>query len=315
MVIYKITNLLNGKIYIGQTIGTLKSRKNGYKKEMHMAKVHGRTSRPIVNALNKYGMHNFEFTTVEDEVQSMEELNRLEEYYIKHTESLIEQGGYNIMLGGDNRRMSEDTKRKIGAQMVGELNWNYGIRGGDSHMSIPVIELTTGKEFPSSLEADEYFNISGSRDITTGDGASRGGYVFRKIIEGKIIQPNKVPGVTISIYEKVLPQYSKYVRKVNYNVSTRILPENNGFSAYHADKSVEILDITSGNVYPSTREAARELGISVGNISRNINGTLGMVNGHIFRKIINGVIFYEEDFKKPRQRIVDTVLDKYKEVI
>ena len=52
LIIYKATNLVNGKIYIGQTINTLEYRKNQHFREARCEK---RKNIYFHNALNKYG--------------------------------------------------------------------------------------------------------------------------------------------------------------------------------------------------------------------------------------------------------------------
>ena len=69
MIIYKITNLINGKVYIGQTTRTLEERMNE----------HYRKSDIVVDkAIQKYGRENFS-TEVVDDADSIEELNEKEE--------------------------------------------------------------------------------------------------------------------------------------------------------------------------------------------------------------------------------------------
>lgn len=55
MLIYKITNTINNKIYIGQTTQTLKDRWRDYK--YSGGKIAMR--RPIIRAIHKYGFNNF----------------------------------------------------------------------------------------------------------------------------------------------------------------------------------------------------------------------------------------------------------------
>lgn len=83
MIIYKITNTINGKIYIGQTIKTLGERKKGYRKEIYNYENRIRPSRPIVHAMSKYGIENFQFEILHQDVSSQEELDNLEIYEIE----------------------------------------------------------------------------------------------------------------------------------------------------------------------------------------------------------------------------------------
>lgn len=97
MLIYKITNNLNGKVYIGQTVRTLEARKWQH---INAAKNGCRTH--LYSAIRKYGVENFSFRTIR-RARSVEELNRLELYYISKYDSI--KSGYNMVDGGKNNIM------------------------------------------------------------------------------------------------------------------------------------------------------------------------------------------------------------------
>lgn len=56
MIVYKATNTLNGKVYIGQTIQTLDKRANQHYRDMRSIK----KNTPFQDAIQKYGFGNFE---------------------------------------------------------------------------------------------------------------------------------------------------------------------------------------------------------------------------------------------------------------
>ena len=104
--IYKIENLINGKVYIGQSVD-IKERWNDHKR------INSRTSKealkkqkyPLYLAFEKYGLDNFSFEIIEE--CSIEELNEKEQFYIKKYNSYIDfpnSNGYNLTLGGDGTR-------------------------------------------------------------------------------------------------------------------------------------------------------------------------------------------------------------------
>lgn len=117
MIIYKITNKINGKIYVGQTINSLQRRIAHYRGETD--------DRPIVNALQKYGMNNFIFEII-DKAASIEDLNEKEIFWIKKLNSTDRSIGYNIREGGANSPLSPETKLKLSIQRTGEQNPFYG---------------------------------------------------------------------------------------------------------------------------------------------------------------------------------------------
>lgn len=97
MIIYKITNKINGKIYIGQTIHTLAHRKS-----RHLKCMQNGVDRHLYNAMRKYGVENFVFEEI-DHTDNIEDLNYLESYYITKYDSV--RKGYNMGYGGDNNVM------------------------------------------------------------------------------------------------------------------------------------------------------------------------------------------------------------------
>ncbi len=112
MIIYKITNKINGKCYIGQTIYSLAHRWSGHNVER-------RGCVALQEALKKYGKENF---CVEELVQckSLQELNNTEEYFISYY-NCIAPNGYNIEPGGNNKTHSAETRRKIGLGNKGKI--------------------------------------------------------------------------------------------------------------------------------------------------------------------------------------------------
>ena len=118
MIIYKATNKINGKIYIGQTINTLAYRANQHLRETRSAK---KKNTYFHNAIQKYGFENFIFEKI-DTASSIEELNDKEQYWIKYYNSIDKSIGYNLDSGGANCFKSESTKRKIGDTTI--VKWN-----------------------------------------------------------------------------------------------------------------------------------------------------------------------------------------------
>lgn len=91
--IYKITNTLNDKVYIGQTIKTVQKRftqhKNNSNKEYFSQIV-------LYKAFNKYGIENFICEEIEEVPNN--KLDEREKYWIEYYDSYF--NGYNSTLGG-----------------------------------------------------------------------------------------------------------------------------------------------------------------------------------------------------------------------
>jgi group I intron endonuclease len=89
--VYKITNSLNGKSYIGQS-KNIKRRFKNHKESINRKPDDLRGKGPLYDEMKKYGVEHFVFEVLKECDES--QLNELEEYYIKKYDSVSE--GYNI---------------------------------------------------------------------------------------------------------------------------------------------------------------------------------------------------------------------------
>lgn len=106
--IYKITNLTNGKIYIGQTAKSIEQR---YKEHLFEA-FNMNTQRPLYKALRKYGSDNFKVECIEE--TELKNLNERETFYIKEYNCLAICGnGYNVTYGGEGKRVDYELIRQL----------------------------------------------------------------------------------------------------------------------------------------------------------------------------------------------------------
>lgn len=111
--IYRITNITNGKSYIGKTGVSFGDRWDNHRALLRS----NRHCNPYLqNEWNKCGEDNFEFAVIEC-VNDSNLLNELEIQYIKQYKEI--GLSYNIHDGGNNgvnlgRHLSDETKRKIG---------------------------------------------------------------------------------------------------------------------------------------------------------------------------------------------------------
>jgi len=103
MYIYKITNNLNGKSYIGLKSKTVEESEDYYG-----------SGKLINQAIDKYGKENFTKEILERNIDSHEILNDQEIYWIKYIDTFNK--GYNLTKGGQGnlgRVTSEETRAKL----------------------------------------------------------------------------------------------------------------------------------------------------------------------------------------------------------
>lgn len=108
MIIYLIKNIINSKVYIGQTINSLKQRRCGHISDSRRGK-----DTKISRALKKYGENNFIFGELV-RCNNTNELNEMELYFINTYKSINDKYGYNLRIGGEcGFKVSDETKTKI----------------------------------------------------------------------------------------------------------------------------------------------------------------------------------------------------------
>jgi group I intron endonuclease len=131
--IYKITNTINNKIYIGQT-KNLKMRIARHKSEA--LKIHN--TKPLYRSIRKNGFKTFLFSIIEE--CSNANVDEREIFWINYYKSTNKKYGYNLSTGGKGyvgtikprispmkgKKHSKKTKRKMSEQRKGSKNPFYG---------------------------------------------------------------------------------------------------------------------------------------------------------------------------------------------
>lgn len=127
-VIYCWTNLINGKVYIGQTTDKRGIMKRYADHKNYSENINSPNyNKPLPSAIRKYGINNFKLEVI-DVADTVEELNEKEMYYIEKYNSLVSGNGYNIREGGNNTTLSDDIKNKMSEahkkENIGEEKYN-----------------------------------------------------------------------------------------------------------------------------------------------------------------------------------------------
>lgn len=117
MIIYKVTNLVNNKVYIGKTVHKLEKRRKNHisdaKAKRHNMLFH--------KAIRKYGEENFCWEIL-DTVMFSDLLLELEKFYIQKYNSRV-PNGYNMTDGGEGvagHKHSKETREKLRLSHLGK---------------------------------------------------------------------------------------------------------------------------------------------------------------------------------------------------
>lgn len=163
MWIYKITNIQNNKVYIGQTIRPVNDR---FHRHINDA-LNNILDTHFARAIRKYGKDNFIIETI-DKAMNQTELNKKEQYWIQYYNSV--EDGYNetdaISKCGGNTYQSKTVeemsaiRKKLRVSKIGGKNPNA--------RKIKMIDLVNRIEmiFSSQQECANYLNLSSHMPIS-----------------------------------------------------------------------------------------------------------------------------------------------------
>ena len=125
--IYRYTNLINNKKYVGQT-NNIDRRIREHKNNSFNSKSINYENK-IHQAIRKYGYDNFKIDIIEviNDVTDYDIVNERERYWIKEEKSLLTQWGYNVLEGGKNcwrSFLTPDDVEKIKNMIHDEISYS-----------------------------------------------------------------------------------------------------------------------------------------------------------------------------------------------
>jgi len=278
MFVYLVTNKINGKRYVGQTVNTLEIRWGQH--ESHSLNI--KRAEPFMCALRKYGTENFEIKSLA-RCETMQELNHREEYYIELLGTMAPVG-YNVQPGGNNKRMHPDTKKKISLAKIGKKLPPFT----EEHKR-KISEANKGQNLGGTLseETRRKISIANSGERNPGFGKRPSENTIRAVIKANT-------GNTYWV-GKHHNQESK--DKMSQSKMGRFLgSENPFFGKKHTEESlhkmskaqdktkIKVLCINNNTVYDSKNSASKTLNVDRKQISKNISGEITNVKGFVFKK-------------------------------
>lgn len=148
--IYKIENLKDGKIYIGQS----SSIERRFKEHCFPSRYKGKI--PIDIAIHEEGKQNFSFSVIEE--CSLEELNQRENYWIEFYDSI--EKGYNCNLGGNQFSIGENNPNaKVTEEEVFLIRQIYNKQGSKKEAYKIVEGKTTWNNFEKIWQGGTWQHI------------------------------------------------------------------------------------------------------------------------------------------------------------
>ncbi len=121
MLIYKITNTINLKLYMGLTTVSLKERWSG-----HRAAANNGTNRHLYNSMRYYGIDKFKIEEI-DQAKTLQELGEKERYYIKLYETQNPDKGYNLTAGGERNQYDANPRARLSLDEVIQVREIYSM--------------------------------------------------------------------------------------------------------------------------------------------------------------------------------------------
>lgn len=290
--IYKITNLINNKIYIGQSVD-IKERWQEHKRINERQNENAKIMQqyPLYKAFKKYGLNNFLFEVIEECL--ITELDDKEIFWIKYYNSYIgfeNSNGYNLTTGGKgNRKVTEEQISLIislwqEGKSTGEIMSEVGI---ERHAIIKYLKIfcPTYSAEEGDKRGREINGKKHQKSIKQYD-------LFGNFIKeySSIKEAVKDTGICIDSIIKNLNYKSKVCKNLFYfiyssdNQEEALLKHKN---MEGNNKPVVQLDFKNNilNVFPSATAAAKALGKKPGNISSCCRGNSNSAYGYMWKYV------------------------------
>ena len=318
-IIYKITNRVNGKVYIGQTVQDFERRycikgegvERVYLRHKMLKEYGYGYNKHLLESFEKYGVDNFELNKYFDFAFSRDELNIKEVMWINYYNSY--RNGYNNNLGGKGNSGFD------------------GLKGINNPSGRKIVQISLNGEFIREwdyiVEVENSLGILRSDicGVCSGDKKSAGGFMWRYVEDyNKDIQPykketNAIPVIQLSLDGKYIDRFNSIIEagkrtRLDYKSISGACSSNRKSYGGHiwvkeceydknknysyempkkgVSKSITMYDINMNKIktYKSINEAYKETGYYRYQISKNINKEPNNIKDYIFEYTYNYIL-------------------------
>lgn len=285
-IIYVIRNKVNNKLYIGQT-----TEKGGFDRRYRHDLFKNTHNKHLKSSIQKYGIENFEIDKEFDIAYSKDELDRLEDMYIKIYDCI--DNGYNDKTGGSNGKPSEETKQKIGRANRGKHHTEEAkqrmseakkgkhlteehkqklseimkgkLVGENNPVAKKVICVTTQEVFNTMTEAGKAHSIKNVSHIS-------------KVCIGEQHSCGKLQDGTPLVWM----YYDEYLESSKDIIEEKIYKSTTANSGKNNPKSKKVICITTKEVFETITEGSKKYNISRQTLTdccRHRRESAGNING------------------------------------
>lgn len=209
--IYIISNIINDKVYIGQTSRPIESREKEHFYYYKTIDTH------IYRAMRKYGVENFNMTPI-CSVFNVDDLDDLEIQIISEYDSF--HNGYNMNEGGNSMRgykHTVETKKKMSMKRMGRLC--------SDETKKKMSKLSSGKNnaFYNKQHTEETKKSIGKLNFGKNNSKFKGYYII-PFYPFKLESSRQIKKYTNSIHPQSILNWCKNSNKIISNVSVNQSP-------------------------------------------------------------------------------------------
>jgi group I intron endonuclease len=280
MVIYKIINSINNKVYIGQTIRSLHERWSQHK---FLAK--NSVNKPLYKAMKKYGFKHFKITEIGG-ANSESELN-YQEWLLIHKNNSLWPHGYNLREGGGNRGKNTLISKK--KMSISQKKW---LENNEPPRCKKVINIETKQIYKSAKDCLEQNRLPMTESSLRAKLIGKTGnetpfrYVGMEDVCKKpgVGAPKKVINIETGEIYKSRAECAKKNNIKCQSLSDKLIGKNGNETPFRyvgmedickkpgIGAPKKVVDIKTGKIYKSASECAKKTGHNYGTLKSKLSG-------------------------------------------